>query len=527
MPRASRSQQPLSAPEPLRAVIYCRVSTQEQREEGYSIEAQLSSLTTYAHSRGIQIIDVIEESETAKSSGRPGFSKILELIRSKQANAVIVEKTDRLYRNLRDRVLLDDLGPEIHLVKESTVLSPTSKSHEKFMHDIKLVVAKNYIDNLREETIKGMTEKAKAGLWPSHAPTGYENRSEGSRRVICPVPEVAAQIEHIFRLYSSGDYSFEALSAEAQKIGLLTRSRKPYGKTGIQAMLKNPLYAGIVRWNGIDYPGIHQPIISQALWLQVCAVMEGRNPTKVSRTKSREFIYRGLIRCSACGSLMSPYAVKKSSGLEFVYYACPGSKGCKRVNYREEWISEQFSLMLEELQVSGIALELLRKALRGSFETIHQEDEKALLMLTSRKQKIDRSLEALYLEKLSGDVPAETFERLKAKLTGDLRDVNEALRKAERAKLSTWDQAASFIELASNSAARFKEAEPELKRQMFKAAISNCTIREGKLEAEPEFWFKVLRSGAQITPENPSENDVRTVWLPIVAELLTAGVLAA
>jgi len=527
MPRAKRQPASLSALDSPRAVIYCRVSTQEQRDEGFSIEAQLSSLTTYAHAKGIQIIDVITESETAKSSGRPGFTKILELLRSRQVNAVIVEKTDRLYRNLRDRVLLDDLAPEIHLVKENVILSPTSKSHEKFMHDIKLVVAKNYIDNLREETIKGMSEKAKAGLWPSHAPTGYQNISDGSRRIITPVPDVATKIEHIFRLYSSGDYSLEALALEAKRIGLLTRAKKPYGKTGIQALLRNPLYAGIVRWNGIDHQGVHQPIISQALWLQCMAVMEGRNPTKVSRTKSKEFTYRGLIRCGDCGSLMSPYTVKKATGREFTYYACPGTKGCRRINYREEWISEQFAEMLKDLHLSGIALDLLRKALRGSFETIHQEDEKLLLMLTSKKQKIERSLEALYLEKLSGDLDLQTFERLKGRLTGDLAEVNQSIAKAEQAKLSTWDQAASFIELASNSAARFIEADSEHKRQMFKAAISNCTIKEGKLEAEPEFWFKALRSGAQITPLEPTSDEVRTVWLPIVADLLTAGLLVA
>src|SRR5205814_9493993 len=66
--------------------------------------------------------------------------------------SVLVEKTDRLYRNFRDYVTLDDLHLEIHLVKESEVLSGESRSHQKFIHGIKVLMAKNYIDNLSEET---------------------------------------------------------------------------------------------------------------------------------------------------------------------------------------------------------------------------------------------------------------------------------------------------------------------------------------------------------------------------------------
>jgi DNA invertase Pin-like site-specific DNA recombinase len=88
---------------------------------------------------------------------------------------ILVEKTDRLYRNLKDWVMLDELDVEIHLVKEGAVLSRDSRSSEKFMHGIKVLMAKNYIDNLSEETRKGMLEKAEQGIWPSAAPLGYRN----------------------------------------------------------------------------------------------------------------------------------------------------------------------------------------------------------------------------------------------------------------------------------------------------------------------------------------------------------------
>src|SRR3546814_3191700 len=88
---------------------------------------------------------------------------------------LLVEKTDRLYRNIKDWVTLDGFDIELHLVKEGTVLSRDSRSSEKFMHGIKVLMAKNYVDNLSEEARKGMLAKAKQGIWPYQAPLGYLN----------------------------------------------------------------------------------------------------------------------------------------------------------------------------------------------------------------------------------------------------------------------------------------------------------------------------------------------------------------
>jgi len=88
---------------------------------------------------------------------------------------LLVEKTDRLYRNFKDYLTIEELALEIHLVKENEILSKDSRSSEKFVHAIKLVMAKNYIDNLSEEVKKGLHTKAAQGLWPSFAPVGYVN----------------------------------------------------------------------------------------------------------------------------------------------------------------------------------------------------------------------------------------------------------------------------------------------------------------------------------------------------------------
>jgi site-specific DNA recombinase len=161
------------------AFSYARVSSREQEREGYSIPAQRKLLTEYARTRGFSIKREFIDIESAKNPGRKEFTNMLHLLETDGARfVVLVEKTDRLYRNRTDAVafeaLIEKHGIEIHLVKEGRVIGKDSRSQDKFMHDIHVAVAKHYVENLKEEVKKGMREKAEEGIYPGRAPIGYE-----------------------------------------------------------------------------------------------------------------------------------------------------------------------------------------------------------------------------------------------------------------------------------------------------------------------------------------------------------------
>ena len=146
----------LNGRERRQAVLYVRVSSRDQEKEGFSIPAQIKLLQGHASEAGFNVTREFSDVETAKQAGRAGFTEMVTFLRRSSCRIVLVEKTDRLYRNLKDWVTLDDLDLEIHFVKENVVLSRDSRSSEKFIHGIKVLMAKNYIDNLSEETKKGM-----------------------------------------------------------------------------------------------------------------------------------------------------------------------------------------------------------------------------------------------------------------------------------------------------------------------------------------------------------------------------------
>lgn len=176
------------------AVVYARVSSSDQEREGFSIPAQQRLLRTYAASQGYEVVEEFVDVETAKRAGRTHFARMLQYLRrnAETCNVVLVEKTDRLYRNLKDWVTLDEMNLEIHLVKEGSVLGQGARSSDKFMHGIRVLMAKNYIDNLSEEAAKGMREKAQQGIWPTKAPLGYRNARREDGKKVLDVDPVAA-----------------------------------------------------------------------------------------------------------------------------------------------------------------------------------------------------------------------------------------------------------------------------------------------------------------------------------------------
>jgi hypothetical protein len=122
----------------IEAAMVSRVSSREQQQEGFSIEAQAKLLREYADRNGFEVVKAFEGVETAKAPGRKHFFDMVTwLKRNRSCRVLLVEKTDRLYRNFRDAVTLEDLDLEIHFVKEGSVVSKDSKSQTRLIQGIR------------------------------------------------------------------------------------------------------------------------------------------------------------------------------------------------------------------------------------------------------------------------------------------------------------------------------------------------------------------------------------------------------
>ena len=410
MARATKSTLPSNFAR-RQAVIYARVSSKEQEKEGFSIPAQLKLLRDYAAARRLAVTHEYVDVETAKRTGRASFGKMIAHLRARPAmHALLVEKTDRLYRNLKDWVTLDELDVEIHLVKEDVILSRESRSSEKFMHGIKVLMAKNYVDNLSEETRKGMQEKAEQGIWPSYAPFGYRNVvGPNGKKIIEPDPELAPVIQRLFQWYATGTISLREAARKARANGMAFRkSGSPVPVSTVHAVLRTRIYMGEFEWNSRVYEGKHQPLVSREVWDRVQGVLNGRHAKKHRRAK-HDFAFSGLIACGHCGCSMVG-EIKKQ---RYVYYHCTGYRGkCKEPYVREEELEQQFTNLLGRLSFDDEVLEWVRAALRESHADEKRDHEAAIARLQTEYDRLQNRIHAMYIDKLDGRVDAAFFDRM-------------------------------------------------------------------------------------------------------------------
>src|SRR5258707_1443205 len=382
-----------------KAVLYARVSGKDQEREGYSIPAQLRYLREYAERNQIQIVEQFVDVETAKTTGRKQFGAMLQFIqKNSSCRTIIAEKTDRLYRNFRDCVTLEDLDVEIHLPKEGQIISKDAKSQDKFFHGIQVVMARNYIENLREEVKKGMQEKAEQGVYPSRPPIGYQNNK--LERTIEVDPRKAPLARRMFDLYASGRHSLASLrKAISDEFGI------KLGKGYIDRVLKNPFYKGLFRWQGKLYPGTHNPLVSVECFEQVQAVFRGHNKP---RYNTHEFAYRGLLTCAHDNCKVTA-EIKRE---RYTYYHCTGHRGKRGLPYmREEELGDRLGQILEDIHIPDDILAQLQRALlndKGRDEEIRRQQGERL---AQRLSQVHRRMDQAYQDKLDGKISEEFWMR--------------------------------------------------------------------------------------------------------------------
>jgi len=446
------------------AVIYARVSSKDQEREGYSIPAQLKLLREYAQKNDLLVTHEFVDVETAKKAGRKNFGAMIKYLeKSPNCRVVLAEKTDRLYRNLRDCLTLEDLDLEIHLPKEGQIVSKNARSQAKLIHGIHVVLARNYIENLREEVKKGMREKAEQGIYPSRPPLGYRNNK--LEHTIEVDWEKALISKRMFELYSNGQYSLQ----EVWK-ALKREFDVKLSKSHVEKLLKNPFYTGAFYWGGKLYAGTHTPLISQVLFDRVQAVFGGHNQPKY---KKHQFAYSGLLRC-AYDNCMVTAELKKN---RYTYYRCTGYRGkCDLPYFREEQLGEQLGQILKDIHIPDDILQQLEHAMlndKGRAEARIKADRDRL---ESKLLQIRRRIDQAYLDKLDGKISDAFWEAKSAEWNQDQQRILAALEAFKRPSQDGVQNGLRILELANKAYFLYLRQPPAEKAKLLRIVLSNCKV---------------------------------------------------
>ena len=487
------------------AVLYARVSSKEQeQEQGYSILAQQALLRSYGAERGTLIEQEFVDVETAKTTGRPGFAAMVcYLKKHPECRQLLVEKTDRLCRNFPDSSTIDDLGVELHLVKENVILSRESRSHEKFMHGLKVLMAKNYIDNLSEEVQKGLRTKAAQGLFPSFAPLGYINTvGPDGKRIIAPDPVLGPIVTNLFTWFASGEYSIKDLAKKAYQEGFrFRRSKDKIPATTLHKTLRKLIYTGEFAYAGKVYQGTHEPLVSRAVWESCQEILDGRHKKKHRKTK-HDFAFSGLVQCGHCGcSLVGE--IKKE---RYVYYHCTGYRGkCPERYTPEKILINCFAERLRELVIAPEIVEWLRDELVTSDLTEAGAREQALRRYQADLDRFQRRLDTLYEDRLDGRIDGARYDQKAAEIHEDQQRTRTKMIEC-RGTFPPAREALNLMTLTSRAADLFMEQPGAEQRKLLRLVLGDATWQAGELRMsfQPPFEQLQLSNSASSRKDKPS-----------------------
>jgi site-specific DNA recombinase len=487
-----------------KAVIYLRVSSREQKQEGFSIPAQRRLLEDFALKNGIAIVKEFEDDETAKRAGRSDFGNMLEYLeKHKDVNIVLVEKTDRLYRNLKDYVTIDELGATVYLVKENEIIGKEATSHQKFIHGIKVLMAKNYVDNLSEEVRKGQREKAELGISPcSMPPLGYIMGDLAGKRGYV-VDELNKNLAiKMFEYYATEQYSLEILIKQLYNEGLVIPANFPKSsklknitKSSIQRILRNPVYYGAFKWKGKLYPnGIHEPLISKELWDKVQNVLDRyENKAMATRWGTLPFTFKGLLTCGECGRSITAEKKIKKSGKEYVYYRCTKYQtNCSQKPVSEKVLHEQMSEMLKGIKLPAITQEYLIEALKESLGMKRETENVTRTNLEKHKERLLQRLEQMYEDKLDGKISESSYDARFEKYTKEIEGTEQKLARYTKADIDYYKFGVTILELATHAYKLYEMATLEERQELLSFLLSDTQLTDGIMQVSFKKPFNII-----------------------------------
>ncbi len=491
----------------MRAVIYCRVSTEEQTKN-LSLPTQQKACADYCQRQGFEVDRIfVEQGESAKTVNRPQFKDLINYCRENKHRVqfLVVYNLSRFSRNTHDhlavRALLAGYGISLRSVNEQIDESSTGR----FLESVLAAVAQLDNDMRSDRTVAGMKAQLEAGHWTYPAPLGYLSQTDANGKpVLVHDADRVPLVRQAFELYATGVYTKEQVRKIINDAGLRTRTSQRLATQTLDQMLHNPLYAGwmvVDKWN-IRKRGQFEPIVTEELFNNVQEVLSGRKPTITPMVKNRpEFPLRGLVRCGNCG-LQLTASWSKGRTKRYPYYHCTHT-GCTGTTVRKEDLEAKFVVLLERLQLQPDLAKILTLAVT---DTWHQKEAEVLMRTSALTEQLnelqgrkDRLIEAfIYKQAIDEQTYHRQLDKLNQEITLTEIDLHEA-------KLDEFDIAIvlQFSEhILVNAARLWVELSLDQKQRLQKVLFPDGVVfKDGELgTAVTSGIFKVLeQAGGQKT----------------------------
>ena len=433
----------------IRTGIYVRVSTDDQKENGFSIDSQLRMLKEYCDKNNYDIIGVYDDGGySGKTLMRPAMQQLLKDIKDHKLDCLVAVKTDRLSRSNLDGFWLLNYCEE-NDVKIELILEPydVSTANGEMMFGMNLVFGQRERKEIGARTRRALDEMALERVHPAKAPFGYTRNPDTGHLEINPVEAVS--IRRLFDLCKSGKSIRNIAQVLNKEHAYLNCSNGVWKAARVEKILNNKIYIGIFEFG--KYKRKQEEILTVEDYCEPIIDMDTWNKTRniIKKNKHPNYgtfvhTFSSLVKCPLCGEILaSSQSYKTRGGKRKTYFhlRCKNSK-CSGYNYHYncEKIEDALIRVLDELTRYMIENKYEIMITNTSYNKDIDKIDKAIIKLEEQEKK----LVDLYLESnINVQVINKKNEKLKKDIDG-LKKQKEQLDPENLSKEAVVDLAKQF-----------------------------------------------------------------------------------
>lgn len=499
-------------------ILYARKSSESEDRQMASIEDQLAEAKKLAEKYNLKVIDVISESKSAKEPGRIGFETMLKRISKGDAQGILTWKLNRLARNPIDGGKISWMLQQNIIKHIQTFEREYNPSDNVLLMQVEFGMANQYVKDLSIDVKRGMRQKAERGWNPCvNLPIGYvhnHNYQLGAIEII-PDKNRFSKVKKLWELVLTGKYSIVEIKRRGDAIGLRNNRNKCYSNNAYHNTFSNEFYSGVYYWrdqNGdqVRYHGKHKRMISPIEFQKAQILLHGK-PNSITRERSYDYPYRGMIFCGECGCTVTPdhklqaictkcklkFSIKnaancprckmlvskmdKPSIIDILYYRCSKSKGfCSQKTITRKCIEEA---IIEKLKEISIPEKTYNKAINDlSQSTFKLDDNKKIISELKRKEsELEERISNLVNLRADGDLTQEAFSLAMQKNEKELQSAKSGMLKIRSQQIEWLNNKKDFLNFANDVVSRFKKGENDTKNEITRKLALNLKLFDKKL----------------------------------------------
>ncbi len=457
----------------INVVLYIRVSTDEQAQQGFSSDYQEESLRRYCKQMGYTILNTYREDHSAKNFNRPQWKQLHSFVKAnkKEVDKVLFVKWDRFSRSSEHAysILAEYKKMDIELNAIEQLLD-MSIPENKFILSTYLSMGEVERDKISDRTLMGTFQAKTEGYYAGRAPYGYDNyrdgakslrgASKGKRSTLMPNSDA----HFITKAFNEVALNIE--SVEAIRLRLNGEGMK-LGRSMFNDSLKNIVYAGkiiVPEYKKIEacvVDGKHAPLIDMETFGKVQAIFTGKRWHGIKPShKNREFPLRDFFLCATCGKQITG-SITKGRSKRYAYYHC--RKKCD-TRVTAEKAHAMFSRLLTNLQINTNVKDLFKEVVMDSIAQAECDKSRVLIKKVEQRDNIKRRITEVENKFGDGDISAESFNNMMNRFKSDLRTMNADIEELGENKGSIKDYVNDAMDMLLNLNMLFAESDYEGKR---------------------------------------------------------------